>query len=133
VVELPQQLVPSSQETAIISDPQHNRRLYGPARPFGSGSPPIGPETIYTVPAGFRTTITMILGANTDNSSPPATDTFTLSIGPDSDDTRIFNNTQVDPGIPFAIGMELTLEEGEFIQALPSFVTLTINGREVPV
>jgi len=131
VVELPQQLVPSSQETAIISDPQHNRRLYGPARPVG-GSPSVA-ETIYTVPLGFRTTITMILGCNTDGSSPPATDTFTLSIGPDSGDTRSFNNTQVDPGIPFAIGMELTLEEGEEIQALPSNVTLTINGREVPV
>jgi hypothetical protein len=132
VVELPQQVVPTSAETAITSDPQFNRRLYGPARPVGSGSPPEA-ETIYTVPAATRTTVTMVLGANTDTSSPPGSDVFTLSIGADSEDTRIFNNVPVDPGIPFAIGLELTLEEGEIIQALPSNVVLTINGREVPV
>src|SRR5882672_4032477 len=126
MVELPQQLVPTSQETEIIGSPQLARRLYGPARPAG-----IGAETIYNVPAGTRTTITMLLAANTDASSPPLTNSFTLSIGPDAEDTRIFNNTEVDPGVPMALSLELTLEEGEIIQALPSNVTLTLNGREV--
>jgi hypothetical protein len=102
-------------------------------RPFGAGSPPIEGETIYTVPAGYRTTITMILAANVDTSSPPITEHFTLSIGPDSEDTRIFYNVPVDPGVPFAIGLELTLEPGEIIQALSSNVSFTINGMEIPI
>ena len=130
MVDLPQQTVPSSSETAITSDPNTSRRLYGPAQPSGGGSP-LGAETSYTVPAGLRTTITFLLAINADLGSPPATQTFTLSIGDDAPDTRIFNDSQVDPGFPVAIGLEITLEEGEYIQALPTGVTLTINGREV--
>ncbi len=76
----------------------------------------------------------MLLVANVDDSSPPATMTFTLSVGPDALDTRIFNNSEVDPGIPLALGLDLTLEEGEFIQGLPApGVTITLNGREADV
>ena len=130
MVELPQQTVPVSSETAITSEPNLSRRLYGPATPTGTGSP-IGPETIYTVPVGKRATITMLLAANVDDSSPLTTKTFTLSIGSDATDTRIFNNSEVDPGTPVVLGLDLTLEEGEFIQALPApGVALTLSGRE---
>jgi hypothetical protein len=131
MVELPQQTVPTSNETAITSEPNLSRRLYGPATPIGSGSPPSGPQTLYTVPVGKRATITMLLVANVDDSSPFETKTFTLSIGPDALDTRIFNNSEVDPGIPLALGLDLTLEEGEIVQGLPApGVTITISGRE---
>jgi hypothetical protein len=127
VVELPQQNIPVTQETEITGTPLLARRIYGPGKP-GSGSPPVA-ETIYTVPAGKRTTITMLLANNTDTSSPPVSDFINLSIGPDSDDTRFFS-AQVDPGFPLAIELELTLEAGETIQALPSTVTLTLNALE---
>ena len=131
MVELPQQLVPTSSDTSIISEPQLSKRLYGPGTPIGSGSPPSGPETIYTVPVGKRARITMLLATNTDSGSPTMTQTFTLSIGADSPETRIFNNTMVDPGVPLALGLDLTLEEGEIIQSLPTTgVAITINGQE---
>jgi len=132
IVELPQQIIPTSQETEITSEPSLSRRLYGPAKPVGSGSPPISAETIYTVPADTRTTIKMLLAANTTPSSPPVPETFTLSIGPESAQTQIFSDCEVDHGTPFIVGLELTLEAGEIIQALASNVTLTINGIEVP-
>lgn len=131
MTEFPQQNIPISSDTAITSEPQLSKRLYGPGTPTGSGSPPILPETIYTVPLGKRAKITMLLAANTDDSSPPMTRTFTLSLGPDSPETRLFNNTEIDPGTPLALGLDLTMEEGEIIQALPAFgVAITINGSE---
>jgi hypothetical protein len=130
VVEFPQQNIPTSQETEIIGTPTLARRIYGPAKP-GVGSPPAA-ETIYTVPAGMRATITMLLATNTDSSSPLMADVFTLSIGPDSPETRIFSDCEVDPGIPLALELALTLEEGEIIQALPSNVTLVLNAIVAP-
>jgi len=132
VVELPQQNIPTTQQTEITGSPLLARRIYGPAKPPGDGSP-LGAGTIYTVPAGMRTTVTMLLATNTSELSPPAVNTFTLSIGPDSEETRIFSNCEVDPGIPLALELELTLEEGEFIQALPSNVTLVLNAIEAPI
>ncbi len=133
MVNLPQQLIPSSTETTIISEPQLAKRLYGPATPAGSGSPAIA-STIYTVPEGKRATVTMLLACNIDASSPLTTQTFSLSIGVDSLGTRIFNNCEVDAGIPLAIELDLTLEEGEFIQAAPApGVTITLNGLEFDV
>ena len=55
----------------------------------------------------------MILANNTDTSSPPLSDTFSLSIGAEA-----FFTAEVDPGFPLAVELELTLEAGEFIQAL---------------
>lgn len=130
MVELPQQLVPVSQQTEITGTPALARRIYGPAKP-GIGSPPAA-ETIYTVPAGMRATITMLLAANTDSTSPPIPDVFTLSIGADSPETRIFSDCEVDPGIPLALELALTLEEGEIIQALPSNITLVLNAIVAP-
>lgn len=131
MVELPQQAVPNSSDITIVGEPQLGKRLYGPGTPTGSGSPPTDPETIYTVPVGKRAKITMLLAANTDSGSPAATQTFTLSIGADSPETRIFNNTEVDPGTPLALGLDLTLEEGEIIQSLPTTgVAITISGQE---
>lgn len=131
MVTLPQQLIPSSTETAITVEPNLAKRLYGPATPVGSGSPPSGPQTLYTVPVGKRATVTMLLVANVDDTSPPASKTFTLSVGADSVGTRIFNNVAVDPGEVVALGLDLTLEEGEFIQGLPApDITVTLNGRE---
>lgn len=73
----------------------------------------------------------MLLVANVDDTSPPASKTFTLSVGADSVGTRIFNNVAVDPGEVVALGLDLTLEEGEFIQGLPApDITVTLNGRE---
>lgn len=123
MVTEPQQLIPQSQETEITGTPLLARRIYGPAKP-GAGSPPAA-ETIYT--ASTRTTLTMILANNTDTSSPPVSDTFSLSIGADSDDTRFFT-AEVDPGFPLAVELELTLEEGETIQATPTTITLILNA-----
>ncbi len=72
----------------------------------------------------------MIMACNTTPSSPPVPEVFSLSIGPDSAQTQILSDCEVDHGTPFIIGLELTLEAGEIIQALPSNVTLTINGIE---
>jgi hypothetical protein len=131
MVEFPQQVIPVSSDTAITSEPQLSKRLYGPGTPAGSGSPPLLPQTIYTVPAGKRAKITMLLAANIDEDSPPLTQTFTLSLGPDSPETRLFNNCEIDPGTPLALGLDLTMEEGEIIQALPTIgVAITINGSE---
>lgn len=131
MVEFPQQVIPVSSDTAITSEPQLSKRLYGPGTPTGSGSPPLLPETIYTVPLGKRAKITMLLAANVDDTSPLSTRTFTLSLGSDSSETRLFNNCEVDPGIPLALELDLTMEEGEIIQALPTFgVAITINGSE---
>ena len=69
----------------------------------------------------------MILANNTDTSSPPLSDTFSLSIGPDSDDTRFFS-AEVDPDFPLAVELELTLEAGETIQARPTRITLVLNA-----
>lgn len=126
MVEFPQQNIPTSQETEITGTPVLARRIYGPAKP-GVGSPPAA-EVIYTVPAGMRATVTMLLATNTNEDSPPAVDSFTLSVGADAPETRIFSNCDVDPGIPLALELELTLEEGEFIEAQPSNVTLVLNA-----
>lgn len=75
----------------------------------------------------------MLLACNTVVSSPPAPETFTLSIGPESTQTQIFSDCEVDHGTPLILGLELTLEAGEIIQALASNVTLTINGIETPL
>ena len=73
----------------------------------------------------------MALAANIDDGSPPTTQTFSLSIGADTPATRIFNNTEVDPGTPLALGLDIDLTEGETIEApLTVGVAITINGRE---
>lgn|SRR5574341_1546996 len=130
MVELPQQIVPISSDTAITSQPQLSKRLYGPATPAGIGSPPVA-ETIYTVPVGKRAKITMLLVANIDISSPLTVQTFTLSLGIDSPERRLFNHCKVDPGIPLTLGLDLTMEAGEIIQALPTVgVAITLSGQE---
>lgn len=123
---LPQQLVPTAQDTNITGTPDTSKRLYGPGRPIPS---PPGPMTIYTVPVGKKAVVTSIMIANTDVSSPPATQHFSLSIGADAEDTRVFD--QDIGGVNIAL-LDITLEAGEFLQAtVTSELTLTINGREV--
>ena len=130
MVQLPQQNVPVSQTTTITAN---LKRLYGPAAPVGAGSP-LGPETLYTVPVGMKTTVTTVIAVNTDTSSPPVEHTFSLSIGADTAATRIFSDAKVTPGEPFIVAIEVTLEAGEFIEApATTDVTLTINGVESPV
>ena len=69
----------------------------------------------------------MILANNTDTSSPPLTDTFSLSIGARTAE-RNFLPLQVDPGFPLAVELELTLKAGETIQATPTTITLVLNA-----
>lgn len=126
MVELPQQILPYSSETTITGEPSLERRIFGPDEAIGS---PLGPITIYTVPAGMRATLTMLLATNIDPASPPATGYFSISVGADAENRRLFNNSEVDPGTPMALGLALTLEEGEFLQALTTNVTLTLNAK----
>lgn len=122
----PQQNIPVSQTTTISAN---LKRLYGPAQPVGGS--PSGPETLYTVPVGMRTTITVVMATNTDNASPPVEHVFSLSIGDDDPATRIFSDAKVTPGEPFIVAVDVTLEAGEFIQApATTDVTITINGVE---
>lgn len=71
----------------------------------------------------------MLLATNIDPASPPATGYFSISVGADAENRRLFNNSEVDPGTPMALGLALTLEEGEFLQALTTNVTLTLNAK----
>jgi hypothetical protein len=129
----PQQLIPNSEEVAITSNPSLARRIYGPAQPVGAGSP-LGPETLYTVPDGFRATLRSIIAANTDTASPAVEHTFSISIGDDAPDTRIFSDAKVTPGEPFISELDITLEAGEYIQApAVTDVTITINADVVAV
>jgi hypothetical protein len=129
MVQLPQQNIPVSQTTTITAN---LKRLYGPAQPIGGS--PSGPETLYTVPVGMKTTVTTVIAANTDISSPPVEHVFSLSIGDDDPMTRIFSDAKVTPGEPFIVAVEVTLEAGEIIQApATNDVTLTINGVESAV
>lgn len=133
MVELPQEAIPQSNETAITSTPSLARRIYGPAQPVGTGSP-LGPETLYTVPEGFRATLRSIIAANTDTASPAVEHTFSVSVGDDAPDTRIFSDAKVTPGEPFISALDITLEAGEFIQApAVTDVTITINADVVAV
>lgn len=133
MVTLPQELIPTSQDTTITSQPSLARRIYGPAQPVGAGSP-LGPETLYTVPVGFRATLRSIIAANTDTASPAVEHTFSLSIGDDAPDTRIFSDAKVTPGEPLISALDITLEAGEYIQApAVTDVTITINAEVVAV
>lgn len=125
MVLLPQELVPNSSDTTIVGEPSLSRRLYGPAQP--SASPP-GPALLYTVPEGKRVTLTEIVAANVDISSPPVDGTFTLSLGADAVDTRLFSDVAVEYGKPFAQALAVTLEAGEFLEGSQTNVTLCING-----
>jgi hypothetical protein len=132
VVE-PQELIPQSTETAITSNPSLARRIYGPAQPVGAGSP-LGPETLYTVPDGFRATLRSIIAANVDTTSPPVEHTFSISIGDDAPDTRIFSDAKVTPGEPFISALDVTLEAGQYLQApAVTDVTITINADVVAI
>ncbi len=130
MVSEPQQLIPGSQQTAITSEPDTFKRLYGPGRPIPS---PPGPMTIYTAPAAVTAVLDSLIATNTDISSPPVEQTLTLSIGVDSESTRLFSSMVIPPGEPFVLPIGVTLEVGEIIQVeITSEVTLTLNGREIP-
>lgn len=126
MVSFPQQLVPAAQD--ITSTPDTFKRLYGPGRPIPS---PPGPMTVYTVPTDKKAIVTSIILANTDVSSPPIEQRFTLSIGADAEDTRLYDFVVPLEGATELL-IDITLEAAEFLQAtVTSELTLTINGREV--
>lgn len=127
MVMFPQQVIPTSQDTTIIAAPL--KRLYGPDRPIPT---PPGPMVIYTVPAGKRATVTGVIAVNTEIASPPTAQFFSLSIGTDAPEHRIFSDQTIDAverTNPLPVFFDL--EEGEFLEAtVTSDVTLTISGYE---
>lgn len=145
MVLIPQELVPTSIVTEITSlpsidiatlpilnvaslPPAGQTRLYGPGRPIPS---PTGPLTIYTVPTAKKTLVTSIILVNTDASSPPMSQHFSLSIGVDAEDTRIFDFDVPAAGDSLK-NLDIALEAGEFLQAtVTAELTLTVNGQEV--
>lgn len=127
MVQLPQMLVPSAQDTTVIAAPL--KRLYGPDNPVPS---PPGPMVVYTVPTGKRTTVTGVIATNTNNTSPPAAQYFSLSIGADTPEHRIFSDQTIDAVERTSpLPVFTVLEEGEFLEAtVTDDVTLTIMGYE---
>ena len=110
--------------TSTLVDVQ--KRLYGPAQPG------VAAATLYTVPAGKKTTLELIHVANTTASIA----TLTLSIGVDAAATRLLPAFQIQANGILTLPGEFTLVAAEVIQGLQgtlNALTVVLNGTETTV
>lgn len=100
------------------------KRLHGPAQVSNAAA------TKYTVPADTKTVVRHI---HVQNPSASVV-TFTLSIGADAQDTRIWNAHSIPADSIFDRYPYFVLDEAEVIQAFAgtnNVLVLTIDGEEI--
>jgi len=99
------------------------KRLYGPAQPSGAAA------TLYTVPAGMKTTLDLIHATNTTGTAA----TLTLSIGADAAATRLLSAYSIPANGILTLPGAWSMIAAEVIQGLQGTVgalTVTLNGTE---